>query len=379
MSAAPIQISLEELQSIRRMASAPGHSSGGSSSDLGEAALRAERRARSVARSSQWPNTLAGLRRGKEAAKAASQAAADREAEAMDAAIAEERLAERLSILKAANAYFAGQSDKVKALRTFQQRRQDMEANQANAQLRARRAGEEAAEDSAYHHSIMAQVAEGDASEAHGRATQRVRAREVAEGLTAQVREAYAARARESQAEVERAQEVVRDAVRMQAEAEAAAQDKLRHVAQANREFAAENARLAAMRLDAGAAEAVVDGRVLQETRRQEDKVAKIKGILAAQKTEADRKAKVISDLVSGSSSSSSSSAPHLPPSLFLPHAHPSSPSLPPVAADGQGLPEQTEQRGRARERCSGRGRGQHPGCCCCQAGCSGEHEAQHQ
>ena len=296
--AAAITISAADLQAIQRVAAAPGHGDGGSSGDLSEAALRASRAAASAARAAQWPNTLAGLRRRKDAARSEAAAAREAEAVALDAVMAEERLGERLAILRAANAYFAGQSDKVKALRSYQQRQMDLESNQANAAVRARRAAGEAAAVAEHHSALMAGVAAGEAEEAARRASARERARGVAEGLTAQVRAAYAARAEAGRAEAQRAQEVLADARLQEEEAAAAAAARVRAASEATHAFARDNARLAASRADAGRAEAAVDARVQAEVQRQEAKAATIAGVLAAQKEEAQRKAKVISDLV---------------------------------------------------------------------------------
>ena len=296
--AAPITISLQDLNAIKRVAAAPGTSDGGSRGDFAEAALKQSRSAASAARAAQWNNTLAGLRRRKDAARAAAVEAAEKEAQELDAVMAEDRLAERLTILKAANAYFAGQSDKVKALRSYQQRVMDVETNKANAALVHRRKAAYAEETAAYHDFMMAQVAEGDAKDAGGRDALRAKAKVVAADLTRQVREVLVVRQERRKEEWERGQEIIRDTLRMEEEAAAALVGKARAAAAATKAFAADNIRLAASRADAGKVEADLDARVLGEVERHEAKVAKIQGILAAQQAEANRKAKVISDLV---------------------------------------------------------------------------------
>ena len=337
--ASAVTISLHDLQALQRIASVPGHGDGGTGGDRAQAALAAQRKAASAARAAQWPNTLAGLRRRKEEAKSAALAAKEAADLELDAVMAEERLGERLSILRAANAFFAGQSDKVKALRNYQQRQMDLETNQANARVRARRAAGEQEETAAFHDSVMAQVAEGEAGEAGRRAAQRERARGVAEGLHAQVREAYAKRATENRAEVLRGLEVAADAKRMEEEAAAALAAKARQAALATRAFAADNARLAASRTDARAAEAAVDERVQHEVLRQEDKVSKIQGVLAAHREEAQRKARIISELVRARPPSQAQGAPcvfsYSPP----PHTTPRARAL----ADGCRLPWATK------------------------------------
>lgn len=297
--AASITLSASDLLDIRRVANARGGTNdGGSRADLAEQALRQSRRAASQAKSSLWPNTLAGMRRRKEEAKALALARAEEEAQALDAVMAEERLRERMAILRSANEYFSGQSDKVKALRNYQQRQADREANEANAALRARRSAAERAMEEQYHDTLMAEVAAGEAADAGGRAAMRVKSKVVAADLRVQVREAYQRKMEEQREEAERAAAIVADIQAQEREAEAGVRHRREHAAAATKAFALENIRMAQTRMDVGKAEGELDARVAGEKARQEGRVAQIKSILDTHQVEAQRKAKVISDLV---------------------------------------------------------------------------------
>jgi len=298
--AAPLTLSASELSSIKRLAYAVGGTNdGGSRADLSEAALKETRREASRARASQWPNTLAGLRRRKEEAKQQRLEKAEEEALELDKVMAEERLSERLTIIRAANDYFAGQSDKVKALRNYQQQQADRESNEANISLRARRSAAESAVDNLYHEKMMAEVAAGEKKDAGGRAVLRAKAKFVAADIKEQVKAVFVKKIAEKKEEEDAAMALLADIEAQEREAAAAVVAKRQHAAAATKAFALENIKMAASRTDAKKEEADLDARVAAEAARNERRTATIKSIISGQHKEAERKAKVISDLVS--------------------------------------------------------------------------------
>jgi len=290
-------ISSNELSAMKRMAAA---GIAVTESEDRDASTRASRKAASIARSSAWPNTLEGLRRRKDEERLARAAAAEAAAAELDREAADARLAERLSVLQTANAYFEGQSDKVKALRNFRQRVADRESNTAAMDLRARRKEALAGVDRDFFEFEKGEREAGDARDAEKKANARARAAEIAAGLTAQVKGCIQRRADDNAAEDVRAAQVKADANAMAADERAALARKAAAAAAGKLKFAADNAAERAgraARADDGAALTLV---VAAQVAEQDAKKAIVAGVLARIKAEGEAKADIITGLVRG-------------------------------------------------------------------------------
>jgi hypothetical protein len=296
-AAAALTISAADLDGMRRLAAAPPRAPV-SAADEAERARRDALRAASAARAEAWPNTLLGLRRQKAADRAARLAAAEDAALKLDAETQEARLNERLKVLRAANAYFEGQSDKVKALRNFRQRVDDAESNAANGALRAARAAALAGADAEFFAEKEAERAAGEAADAARRAGAKERARVVAAELTAQVKGAIARRRDENEAERLRGLAVAADAKAQAEEERAAAAAKVAAAAASQRAFAAETAADIARRAARADENIALEEIVAAQVAKKEWTTRTIAGVLARQREEKEEKARVITGLV---------------------------------------------------------------------------------
>lgn len=84
-----------------------------------ERKLRESRAAASKARSAKWPNTLVALRAAKTAARFDERAAREAAAAELDKIEGEVAAQAKLATLRKAKDYYAGQSDRMKALEVY--------------------------------------------------------------------------------------------------------------------------------------------------------------------------------------------------------------------------------------------------------------------
>ena len=292
-------ITSNELDEMRRLVGVVGSGAGASAAESKDALLRATRKAASAARSAAWPNTLEGLRRRKVEERAARDVASEAAAVELDREAADARLMERLAVLRAANAYFEGQSDKVKALRNFRQRVADKESDTAATTLRKRREAALKGDEADFVAFQTAQKNAGDAIEAAKTASARVRAGEIAAGLTLQVRGVIQRRADDNAAEDARALLVKADSERLAGEERAALARKAAIIAAGKLKFAADNAMERAARANAADEGAALTIVVAAQVAQQEAQKALVKGILARQKAEREAHADIITGIVS--------------------------------------------------------------------------------
>ena len=297
-SVQPLTLTASELASLRRLAEAPVFTST-SAAEQAAAAQRAARKAASKARSAQWPNTLEALRARKEEARAAQAAEAEAAGAALDAEIEDERLQERLRVLRAANDYFAGQSDKVKALRNFRQLQDDREATAAGTALKQRRAAQDASTEAAFVASKLQELQAADAQEAFMRQGARAHSKVVAQELTAQVHAAVSAKLKHTAEEYERGRAIAADTAAMEAAELAALVAKRAAAAASTKAFALENVRMAASRASAADADKELSAFVAAQVAAKEAQGAQIKSIMERQRVEGAKKAQMVAELVS--------------------------------------------------------------------------------
>jgi hypothetical protein len=263
-----------------------------------EAATRAARKAASEARAAQWPNTLEALRRRKDQARKDAAAAHEASLVADDAASAAVREAERLAAIDAAKALVRQQTDKFKIVANYRARSYDMDVLAKQAALKAAAASARARADADEHARMLADLSAATEEDSRKLEAARAKARAQQEDQHRQIRAIIDRRIAALHETEEEGKRMLADIAARDAEATAAAYARRDAGAAAQRAFKEENVRLQAVRAEMKKSEAEMMTWIAAQAAAKEEQDAKIRAIIVRQREEAERKARVISDLM---------------------------------------------------------------------------------
>lgn len=265
----------------------------------GEVTTRQTRKEASAARAARWPNTLEALRHRKEQSRKDMIAAHEAKLIKEDEESQAKREEERQQAIKRAQQMVKEQSEKFKIISNFRQRSYDMEILETQNQLKAQLANARRKEEEQYHQKILADLAASTEEENKKLEAARNKAREQQLDQKRQIQAVIDRRIQEIKETEEQGKRMLIEIEKREKEAYDNLVAKRQEGAKQIIAMKAENQRLQALRAELKKNETEMMNWIAEQAAAKEAQDGRIKAIIERQRIEANRKAQIISDLMS--------------------------------------------------------------------------------
>lgn len=264
----------------------------------GEVTLRQTRKEASAARAARWPNTLEALRHRKEQTRKDMIAAHEAKLIKEDEESQAKREEERQQAIQRAHQMVKEQSEKFKIISNFRQRSYDMDILNTQNELKAQLANARRREEEQYHQKILADLAASTEEETRRLEAARAKAREQQLDQKRQIQAVIDRRIQEIKETEEQGKQMLIEIEKREKEAYDSLVAKRQQGAQQIIAMKAENQRLQALRTELKKSEAEMMNWIAEQAATKEAQDKRIRSIIDRQRDEANRKAQIISDLM---------------------------------------------------------------------------------